>query len=61
MPLFARAEAWGLSLDWNSRPARSGEPALFEFLGGPSPMVGHVFEGKLKFCKKRKEFEALEG
>ncbi len=71
--------------------------ALFEFLGGPSPMVGHVFEGKLtgfgsrrienategkptmvysevyelsksqmekkipKFCKKRKEFEALEG
>jgi hypothetical protein len=21
--------------------------ALFEFLGGPSPMVGHVFEGKL--------------
>jgi hypothetical protein len=71
--------------------------ALFEFLGGPSPMVGHFFEGKLtgfgsrrienttegkptmvysevydltksqmekkipKFCKKRKEFEALEG
>jgi hypothetical protein len=71
--------------------------ALFEFLGGPSPMVGHVFEGKLtgfgsrrienategkptmvysevyelsksqmakkipRFCKKRKEFEALEG
>lgn len=71
--------------------------ALFEFLGGPSPLVGHVFEGKLtgfgsrrienategkptmvysevydlsksqmakkipKFCKKRKEFEALEG
>jgi hypothetical protein len=71
--------------------------ALFEFLGGPSPMVGHIFEGKLsgfgsrrienategkptmvysevydlsksqmekkipKFCKKRKEFEALEG
>ena len=71
--------------------------ALFEFLGGPSPMVGHFFEGKLsefgtrrienttegkptmvysevydlsksqmekkipKFCKKRKEFEALAG
>ena len=71
--------------------------ALFEFLGGPSPMVGHKFEGYLtgfgsrrienategkptmvysevydlsksqmekkipKFCKKRKEFEALEG
>jgi hypothetical protein len=71
--------------------------ALFEFLGGPSPMVGHIFEGNLasfgtrkienttegkptmvysevfdlsktqmqkkipKFCKKRKEFEALEG
>ena len=71
--------------------------ALFEFLGGPSPMVGHFFEGKLtgfgsrrienategkstmvysevydltkaemekkipKFCKKRKEFEALDG
>jgi hypothetical protein len=55
--------------------------ALFEFLGGPSPVVGHVFEGKPtmvysemydlsksqmqkkipKFCKKRKEFEALEG
>jgi hypothetical protein len=71
--------------------------SLFEFLGGPSPMVGHIFEGKLtafgsrrienktegkptmvysevyemsksqmdkkipKFCKKRKEFEALEG
>ena len=71
--------------------------SLFEFLGGPSPMVGHFFEGKLngfgsrrienategkptmvysevfdvsktqmdkkipKFCKKRKEFEALAG
>lgn len=71
--------------------------ALFEFLGGPSPMVGHFFEGKLtefgtrkienttegkptmvysevydvsktqmekkipKFCKKRKEFEAVAG
>ena len=55
--------------------------ALFEFLGGPSPMVGHFFEGKPtmvysevydlsksqmekkipKFCKKRKEFEALAG
>ena len=71
--------------------------SLFEFLGGPSPMVGHLFEGKLngfgsrrienategkatmvysevfdvsktqmdkkipKFCKKRKEFEALAG
>ena len=71
--------------------------ALFEFLGGPSPMVGHFFEGKLtgfgsrrienategkptmvysevydlskaemekkipRFCKKRKEFEALDG
>lgn len=71
--------------------------SLFEFLGGPSPMVGHFFEGNLagfgsrrienttegkptmvysevydvsksqmekkipKFCKKRKEFEALAG
>jgi len=71
--------------------------ALFEFLGGPSPMVGHFFAGNLtgfgsrrienttegkptmvysevydlsksqmekkipKFCKKRKEFEALAG
>jgi len=71
--------------------------SLFEFLGGPSPIVGNIFEGKLssfgtrkienktegkptmvysevydlsksqmekkipKFCKKRKEFEALEG
>jgi hypothetical protein len=28
--------------------------ALFEFLGGPSPMVGHIFEGKLSVFGTRK-------
>jgi hypothetical protein len=28
--------------------------ALFEFLGGPSPMVGHVFEGNLNKFGTRK-------
>ena len=35
--------------------------ALFEFLGGPSPMVGHVFEGKLTGFGSRRIENATEG
>jgi hypothetical protein len=34
---------------------------LFEFLGGPSPMVGHVFEGKLEGFGTRRIENATEG
>ncbi|HZP94133.1 MAG TPA: hypothetical protein VFB20_14810 [Burkholderiales bacterium] len=34
---------------------------LFEFLGGPSPMVGHIFEGKLEAFGTRKIDNATEG
>jgi hypothetical protein len=33
---------------------------LFEFLGGPSPMVGHVFEGKIEGFGTRKITNATE-
>jgi hypothetical protein len=33
---------------------------LFEFLGGPSPMVGHIFEGKLEGFGTRKIDNATE-
>jgi hypothetical protein len=35
--------------------------ALFEFLGGPSPMVGNVFEGKLNAFGTRKIDNKTEG
>jgi hypothetical protein len=35
--------------------------ALFEFLGGPSPMVGNVFEGKLSAFGTRKIENKTEG
>jgi hypothetical protein len=35
--------------------------ALFEFLGGPSPMVGNVFEGKLYAFGTRKIENKTEG
>jgi len=35
--------------------------ALFEFLGGPSPMVGNVFEGKLNAFGTRKIENKTEG
>jgi hypothetical protein len=34
---------------------------LYEFLGGPSPMVGHVFEGKLSGFGGRKLTNVTEG
>ena len=34
---------------------------LYEFLGGPSPMVGHVFEGKLTGFGGRKLMNLTEG
>ena len=34
---------------------------LYEFLGGPSPMVGHVFEGKLTGFGGRKLTNVTEG
>lgn len=34
---------------------------LYEFLGGPSPMVGHIFEGKLEGFGTRKIDNATEG
>ncbi|MGH8631521.1 MAG: hypothetical protein ACREU7_12275, partial [Burkholderiales bacterium] len=34
---------------------------LFEFLGGPSPMVGHMFEGKLEGFGTRRIDNATEG
>ena len=34
---------------------------LFEFLGGPSPMVGHLFEGELEGFGTRKIENATEG
>ena len=34
---------------------------LYEFLGGPSPMVGHVFEGKLDGFGGRKLMNVTEG
>ena len=34
---------------------------LYEFLGGPSPMVGHVFEGKLTGFGRRKLLNVTEG
>ncbi len=34
---------------------------LYEFLGGPSPMVGHVFEGKLTGFGGRKLLNVTEG
>ncbi len=41
---------------------RMGESyALFEFLGGPSPMVGNVFEGKLAAFGTRKIDNKTEG
>ena len=33
---------------------------LYEFLGGPSPMVGHTFEGTLKTFGTRKIMNATE-
>jgi hypothetical protein len=33
---------------------------LYEFLGGPSPMVGHAFEGNLKTFGTRKITNATE-
>lgn len=33
---------------------------LFEFLGGPSPMVGHIFEGKIEGFGTRKIMNATE-
>ncbi|MEO8006911.1 MAG: hypothetical protein ABI728_00095, partial [Betaproteobacteria bacterium] len=39
-------------------PERFG---LYEFLGGPSPMVGHVFEGKLTGFGGRKLMNVTEG
>ena len=33
---------------------------LYEFLGGPSPMVGHSFEGNLKIFGTRKIMNATE-
>lgn len=38
-----------------------GQYALFEFLGGPSPMVGNVFEGKLSAFGTRKIENKTEG
>jgi hypothetical protein len=35
--------------------------SLFEFLGGPSPMVGNVFEGKLNGFGSRKIENKTEG
>jgi hypothetical protein len=35
--------------------------ALFEFLGGPSPMVGNVFEGRLSAFGTRKIENKTEG
>jgi hypothetical protein len=35
--------------------------SLFEFLGGPSPMVGNVFEGKLSAFGTRKIENKTEG
>jgi len=35
--------------------------ALFEFLGGPSPMVGNLFEGKLSAFGTRKIENKTEG
>jgi hypothetical protein len=35
--------------------------ALFEFLGGPSPMVGHFFEGKLTEFGTRRIENTTEG
>ena len=35
--------------------------ALFEFLGGPSPMVGNVFEGKLAAFGTRRIENKTEG
>ena len=34
---------------------------LYEFLGGPSPMVGHVFEGKLTGFGGRRLMNVTEG
>lgn len=34
---------------------------LYEFLGGPSPMVGHVFEGRLTGFGGRKLMNVTEG
>ncbi len=33
---------------------------LYEFLGGPSPMVGHAFEGNLRVFGTRKIMNATE-
>lgn len=33
---------------------------LYEFLGGPSPMVGHTFEGNLRIFGTRKIMNATE-
>lgn len=38
-----------------------GQYALFEFLGGPSPIVGNVFEGKLSAFGTRKIENKTEG
>ena len=35
--------------------------ALFEFLGGPSPMVGNIFEGKLSAFGTRRIENKTEG
>ena len=35
--------------------------SLFEFLGGPSPMVGHIFEGKLNSFGSRRIENKTEG
>ena len=34
---------------------------LYEFLGGPSPMVGHVFEGRLTGFGGRKLMNVTDG
>ncbi len=35
--------------------------ALFEFLGGPSPLVGHIFEGQLDGFGTRRIINETEG
>jgi hypothetical protein len=37
-----------------------GSFGLYEFLGGPSPMVGHMFEGNLQIFGTRKIMNATE-
>jgi hypothetical protein len=70
-PLFAQSENEPPSqtgeLIWRDPSCyffvlRIGENyALFEFLGGPSPMVGNVFEGKLAAFGTRRIENKTEG